>query len=155
MFKDGEALRCGAASVCYLCSRRAAQEIHAYRPDALIIAMVRKPVEMLASPHSQLVFNDVEDLTDCSAALAAEPDRRAGRRIRPNNGPHPWRLFYREVAPFHEQLQRFHRARPAMLRNVPSVLSKLAQHGRWAAAASRRARSCRIRRRRGGARALD
>ncbi len=108
MFTDGEdALRCGDASVWYLWSRRAAQEIHAYRPDALIIAMVRNPVEMLPSLHSQLLFNGVEDLKDFSAALAAEPDRRAGRRIPPNNGPHPWRLFYHEVARFHEQLERY------------------------------------------------
>ena len=48
--------------------------------------MVRNPVDMLPSLHSQYLFGGIEDLTDFEEALAAEPDRRNGRRIPPKNG---------------------------------------------------------------------
>jgi hypothetical protein len=110
-FADGAGAAClGEASVWYLWSQTAAQEICDYNPDARVIAMLRNPVDMLASLHSQYMFDQIEDLKDFREAVAAEPDRRAGHRIPPNNGPYPWRLLYREVAGFHDQLERYFRA---------------------------------------------
>ena len=108
MFGDsGDAMRRGEASGWYLWSQRAASEIHAYRPTARIIAMVRNPVEMLPSLHSQYLHDGLEEIPDFADALAAEEDRRGGRRIPPYGGPEPWRLFYRNVVRFYEQVERY------------------------------------------------
>jgi hypothetical protein len=108
-FAETEWASCrGDASVWYLWSRHAAAEIHEYNPRAKIIAMVRNPADMLASLHSQLVHDGIEDIDSFEDALAAEPDRRAGRRVPPYNTPtFPWRLLYRDVARFREQLERY------------------------------------------------
>ena len=98
----------GERSNWYLWSRRAAAEIHEYNPRAKIIAMLRNPVDFLASLHSQYLRDQIEDIESFEEALAAEADRRAGKRIPPHNSrTYPWRLFYIEVARFHEQLTRY------------------------------------------------
>jgi hypothetical protein len=102
------AKRRGEASGWYLWSRRAAKEICAYNSSAQIIAMLRNPVDMLPSLHSQYLHDEIEDLKDFGEALAAEDDRRCGRRIPPLNGSYPWRLFYQDVIRFHEQLERYY-----------------------------------------------
>ena len=55
-------------------------EIKAMAPDARIIIMLRNPVEQMYSYHSVRLRNATEDL-DFEAALAAEADRREGRRL--------------------------------------------------------------------------
>ncbi len=98
--------RVGEASVWYLYSQKAAVEIHAFAPHAQIIIMLRNPVDMLYSQHSQFLYNGNEDIPDFMAALAAEPDRKQGRRIPPQahlvEG-----LFYRETARYTEQVKRY------------------------------------------------
>ena len=73
--------RIGMAHTAYLQSRLAATEIKSVRPDALILVMLRNPVEMLYSWHSELLYEAIEDIADFELALAAEPDRRKGRRV--------------------------------------------------------------------------
>lgn len=102
-----DAKRRGESSVWYLHSRTAAKEIFDYCPSAQIIVMLRNPLEMLPSLHNQYVHDAIEDIPDFVDAVMAEPDRRAGRRVPPGHGPVPWRLFYREVVRFHEQLARY------------------------------------------------
>lgn len=46
----------GEASVGYLFSKQAAQEIHAYNPDAKIIIMLRHPIDALLSMYRQAQF---------------------------------------------------------------------------------------------------
>lgn len=96
------------SSVWYLHSERAADEIHAASPDARIIAMIRHPVDAMHALWSQLRLNGLgdEDIPDFAAALAAEPDRRAGRRVPPHT-PLPSALHYRSVVSFSVQLQRY------------------------------------------------
>src|SRR5438128_2955204 len=107
-FAGGEqAARRGEASGWYLWSKAAAEEIKRYKPNAQIIAMLRNPVEMLPSLHSQYLYDDIEDTDDFEAALAAEEARRAGLKVPPNNGSPPWRLFYRDVVRFHAQVRRY------------------------------------------------
>ena len=98
--------RVGEASVGYLRSSTAAREIAEFSPGAQAIVMLRDPVEVMHALHSELVFLGVEDLADFGEALAAEPDRRAGRRIPPaiNN---PRGLYYREAVSFAEQIERY------------------------------------------------
>jgi hypothetical protein len=96
----------GEASPWYLYSTSAAAEIWAFNPAARPIVMLRNPVDVMYSQHSQLVFNQREDVTDFAEALAAEDDRRAGRRI-PVDAIRPEALFYRHSVRFAEQLGRY------------------------------------------------
>jgi len=97
----------GDRSTWYLYSRQAAAEIHAWNPDARIIAMLRNPAEMVYSLHAHYYQRGRrDDLSDLADALAAEPERRAGRRI-PDNARFDASLFYSEVPRYHEQLQRY------------------------------------------------
>jgi len=98
--------RAGEASPWYLYSSSAATEIRTFEPGASAIIMLRNPVDVMYSQHSQLVFNQREDLTEFAAALAAEPDRIAGRRI-PPDAIRPEALFYRRSVRFPEQVRRY------------------------------------------------
>jgi len=107
LFADArEDQRAGEASPWYLYSTSAAREIKAFQPDARIIVMLRNPVDVMYAQHSQLLFNQREDLTDFAEALAAEPDRRRGERI-PPGALRVEALFYRESVRFAEQLERY------------------------------------------------
>jgi len=96
----------GNAYVWYLYSRSAAAEIHAVRPDARIVVMLRDPVRALYALHSEFVFDGNEDIDDFTAALAAEPDRCAGRRI-PAEAHFPEALCYHRTVAYREQLARY------------------------------------------------
>lgn len=102
----------GEVAVWYLMSQQAPAELHAVAPDARIIAMLREPVAMLHSLHSQLLYSGEEDLPDFADALAAEPDRRAGRRIPPSThagleAPPDECLHYRRVVDYAPQVRRW------------------------------------------------
>ena len=77
--RDGQ--QAGEASVFYLYSKTAAREIRQLSPSARIIIMLRDPVEMVCSWHAHALLLAQEDLPDLGQALAAEADRRQGRRI--------------------------------------------------------------------------
>ncbi|HEY7847824.1 MAG TPA: sulfotransferase [Candidatus Limnocylindria bacterium] len=96
----------GNAYVWYLFSRVAAREIRAVRPDARIVVMLRDPVRALHALHSEFVFDGNEDIEDFGAALAAEPERRAGRRI-PAEAHFPEGLCYLRTVAYREQLERY------------------------------------------------
>lgn len=101
---DGSS-RIGEASIWYLYSSSAAREIREAVPEARAIAMVRDPVEMITAMHSQFVYNGHEDLS-LADALAAEPERAAGRRI-PERANFPAGLLYRSIASFADQIERY------------------------------------------------
>jgi hypothetical protein len=98
--------RVGTAYVWYLFSERAASEIADFAPGVKVIAMLRNPVEMVWSLHSEHLYNGNEEIGDFTAALDAEPDRRAGRRI-PPHAHLPQGLRYTEVPRYAEQLERY------------------------------------------------
>jgi hypothetical protein len=102
--------RAGEASVWYIYSRSAAQEIKDFEPDASIIIMLRDPVEFMYSQHSQAMHNALgdEDILDFAEALAAEEDRVAGRRPVPPQTTFPDGVYYRRIARFTEQVQRYY-----------------------------------------------
>jgi len=102
----GDAKRAGEASVRYLHSRAAAGEIAEFAPHGQAIIMLRDPVEMMHAMHGELVYIGAEDIPDFAAALAAEDDRRAGRRIPPGANK-PSALLYRDSAHFAEQVERY------------------------------------------------
>jgi hypothetical protein len=98
--------RVGEASTWYLYSTSAAREIKEFSPDAQILVVLRNPVDVMYAQHNQLIFNVIEDIPDFAEALAAEPDRREGRRMPP--GPiNVENLFYRHSVHFTEQLERY------------------------------------------------
>jgi hypothetical protein len=96
----------GEASVWYLMSERAAEEIEAFSPGARIIIMLREPAEMLYSLFRYFQYDGNEPLGDFGAALAAEPERKAGRGL----GRQTYLaqgLLYHETARFARQVRRY------------------------------------------------
>lgn len=99
--------RLGESSVFYLYSRTAAQEIKGFCPTAQIIIMLRNPVDMIYSWHSQLLFWGDEDIADIETALAMEAERKQGKKL-PARHDHPVEcFFYRKIARFYEQVKRY------------------------------------------------
>ena len=96
----------GEASVWYLHSQLAAQEIHDFKPDAKIIIMLRNPTEMVYAQHSQAVYVGRETITDFEAALDAEESRRKGKlKTHPLSPPEVFN--YSEIARYTEQIKRY------------------------------------------------
>lgn len=98
--------RVGEKSAFYLFSRTASGRIKNLSPDAKIICMLRDPVGLLFSLFRYNVANLEDDIFSFELALAAEIDRRAGKRI-PTTGTIVQNLYYREIVRFSEQLQRY------------------------------------------------
>jgi hypothetical protein len=96
----------GESSHVYLHSARAARLIHDFAPDARILIMLRDPVTAIHARHQQQVWIGREDITDFAAALAAEDDRRAGRRL-PPDAPYARGLWYREAGTMTPQVSRY------------------------------------------------
>jgi hypothetical protein len=110
LFDGGSRARqIGEASVLYLYSRAAPAEIRALSPDARAIVLLRDPVETVCSNHAHNLVLGHEDMHDLQAALAAEDDRRAGRRVPPTCGA-PLLLQYRDLARFAEPVCRYRQA---------------------------------------------
>ena len=101
-----EKKRVGEAAVWYLYSKLAAAEIKEFNPDASIIIMLRNPVDMMYSLHGQRLYNDNENILDFAEALAAEEDRKQGRRLY-QNAANAMGFFYREAARYTQQVQRY------------------------------------------------
>jgi hypothetical protein len=105
------AKRVGETCIWALYSRRAAAEIRRDVPQARILIMLRNPVEMVYAQHSELVYQWIEDIASFPRALAAEEDRKQGRRLPQGAFPVPRSiLFYREVAKYAAQVERYLRA---------------------------------------------
>ncbi len=96
----------GDHSVFYLYSKRAASEIHDFAPEGRIIIMLRNPVDQMHSQHSEMLYQGVEDIRDFAQALDAEEDRRQGRRV-PPRCQKVFGLFYRDLARYHDQVDRY------------------------------------------------
>jgi len=93
-------------SVFYLYSSLAAAEIHDFDPSARIIILLRNPVDQMHSQHGEMLFQGDEDIGDFGQALAAETDRRCGRRVPPGCRK-PFGLLYRDIARYSEQVERY------------------------------------------------
>jgi hypothetical protein len=107
LFDGGSRARqLGEGSVLYLYSKAAPEEMRALSPDAKVIVLLRDPVEMVSSLHAHNLLLNHEDLPDLEQALAAEADRREGRRIPPACAA-PLALQYRAVARFAEHVVRY------------------------------------------------
>ena len=68
--------------------------------------MLREPADMLHSLYYQFRFDGNEHLPTFEAALAAEPERRVGRRVR-RQAQFPQGLVYRDTVRYTEQVRRY------------------------------------------------
>ncbi len=96
----------GEASVWYLYSKVAAQQVYDFNPDAKIVIALRNPVEMVYSLFRFAVKNGSETIRSFRDALAAEPARTRGENL-----PAPLNLrtalLYRDAASFAGQVERY------------------------------------------------
>ena len=106
----GAAKRRGEASVFYMYSKVAAEEIRNFDPEARIVIQIRNPVDALDSHHSQVLFNGLETIGDLEAALEAEERRKRGELLPEKTGlgyGRPEYLYYRDMVRFSEQIERY------------------------------------------------
>jgi hypothetical protein len=96
----------GEASVLYLYSQTAPREIQEASPSARIIIMLRDPIDMVRSLHAHNLLIGYEDIPDLGDALAAEPERRQGRRLS-STCLVPTALEYSRLGRYAEHVRRY------------------------------------------------
>jgi Sulfotransferase domain len=97
----------GEGSVSYLYSPDALRRILSLNPQARFIAILRNPLDMLASYHLRMRFTFMEDVDDFATAWSLQEMRARGERI-PKHCLDPRLLLYREVAGFGLQIERLY-----------------------------------------------
>lgn len=97
--------RIGEASTLYLSSPGAPQEILAFNRSAQIIVMLRNPIDVIHSLHSQRVFSGMEHIARFEKAIDSQETRFWA--CGPFQGEAVLRPGYREITRFSEQIQRF------------------------------------------------
>jgi hypothetical protein len=95
----------GEASVFYLSSPVAVQNILQYQPEARFIVLVRNPIEMAVALHSEMLISGYENTPSFRTAWHLQGERRQGRRIPAFGGP-PRCFLYGDVCSLGAQLQR-------------------------------------------------
>lgn len=96
----------GEASPNYLRSAVAIPRIRQASPEARFILMLRNPVEMVQSWHSQLLKTFDEDVAELETAWRLQPERAEGLHV-PPECVEPEYLQYRRVCALGAQLERF------------------------------------------------
>jgi len=99
--------RIGDATAAYLISRNAAKEIKQFNPCAKIIIMLRNPVDMIYSLHSEMVYQGYELIKDFSSAINAEDARRQGKHISSYIRCPVENLYYLKVPLFTCQVKKY------------------------------------------------
>ncbi len=95
----------GEASVWYLYSKSALSNIRAFDPSARIVVMLRNPVELVYSMHSQHVASVNEDEADFATAWSLNDERKRGMHV-PRHCRDVQLLYYDEIGKLGEQLER-------------------------------------------------
>ncbi len=95
----------GEASVFYLYSEDAVPNILQYNQDAKFVVVVRNPIEMAFSWHSQAIYSFGEDVRDFSRAWHLQSKRKQGAHI-PRYCVEPKVLFYGELCKVGRQMER-------------------------------------------------
>jgi len=98
-------LRVGEGSVWYLYSREAVRNIYEYNPEAKLIVMLRNPVDLVHSLHSQALISIDEDEKDFEKAWNLQELRKSGKRI-PKRCRTPALLQYRDIGKLGAQMER-------------------------------------------------
>jgi sulfotransferase family protein len=109
LFDDArEEKRLGEATTRYLVSHEAAGLVREFAPDALAIAMLRNPVDLVHALHNERVSQGNEPITDFEQALAADARRARGEDL--PGAMNALGSVYRESANFAEPLRRWFEA---------------------------------------------
>ena len=87
----------GEGTVCYIYSEAALSNIAAHNPRAKLIVVVRNPVDLIYSLHSNQLRALDENATSMEEAWRLQDSRKNGRRI-PRSCREPFFLQYKEVA---------------------------------------------------------
>lgn len=95
----------GDASVFYLYSKEAIRLIKRFDSGAKLILMLRNPVDIVHSFHSQLLFGGDEEIKSFPEAWDATPARKSGQRV-PKHCRARELLYYDEIALLGSQLER-------------------------------------------------
>lgn len=108
-YDKGEHLLIGEGSPLYLFSSVAIDNILQYNPNARFIVMLRNPLDMVQSWHSQLCYNGPmhEPVTDFKEAWALQEQRSEGRDV-PVRCAEPMQLQYFKVCSLGSQLERLY-----------------------------------------------
>lgn len=96
----------GEASVWYLFSKTAAEEIKKFSPGARILIMLRDPVQVIHSLHSQHLYDGNEDVFDFERALNLEQARKEGNKL-PNSVGFTQLPGYVDSVLFYKQVERY------------------------------------------------
>lgn len=97
----------GEASVFYLYSENAVEEIERRIPNSRYVVLVRNPVEMAPSLHDQQVFSGNEHITDFERAWLISDDRLLGKSA-VRHCREPRLLAYQSVCRLGEQVARLY-----------------------------------------------
>jgi Sulfotransferase domain len=100
-----EHTRIGEASASYLSSSTAIPGIREFNPDAKLIAMLRNPVDMVYSMHSQVLYWSEETERDFETAWRLQERRSRGIDL-PKTCGEPYWVQYASLARFGTQVQR-------------------------------------------------
>ena len=87
----------GDASVWYLFSQKASEEIKNFSPEAKILIMLRNPVEVIHSLHSQNLYDGNEDIFDFEKAVSLDEERKKGINL-------PDSLDFFELPPYKDSV---------------------------------------------------
>jgi hypothetical protein len=101
----GKSKAIGEGSVWYLYSKTAVSEILKMNPQAKFIVLIRNPVDVVQSLHSQMYCNQDEDIADFETAWNLQASRAKGLNI-PKLCREPTFLQYQDAAMFGEQIVR-------------------------------------------------
>lgn len=93
------------ASVWNLFSDKAVPNILKFCPRAKFIVMLRNPVDMVYSLHSQLLFNFTENIEDFQEALDAQEARKTGELKTKRPGEETILQYYK-IGKYGEQVER-------------------------------------------------
>jgi Sulfotransferase domain len=109
---DGNCLASGEASVFYLYSEAAIEEIRKTLPDARLLIMLRNPLELAVSMHAQALLSRDENVDDFVRAWDMCQERRNGRGV-PRRCRDRKILLYDQLPLLGHQLQRLLTTFPA------------------------------------------
>ena len=102
----------GEKSVIYLYSDKAVPAILEFDPNAKLIAMLRNPIDLVYSWHSQLHYSFIEHVEDFEAAWHLQESRAQGENIGERCRV-PFALQYREIGMLGKYVRRLLERAPA------------------------------------------
>jgi hypothetical protein len=101
-----EAVR-GEASVHYMFSNCALDNLLHHNPEIKIFILLRNPVELFRSWHAQVVYNGEEDIQDLEAAWGAQAARAEGRNLPVHLATSAKKLQYKDICAIGRQTAEF------------------------------------------------